>query len=1066
MSRRDPFGNALLAYLPLLFPVVNGWAGKQPGWSKLPVALIQPVFVNKLLGQDSSKKTAETCPEPIRRNSENAEESNYISEGLGVLGVPSALLRTGLAVFLHKIFELETRNSYRGRGFLMKRFYIATVALFSLCLVACAVLQPGKKPAGKGAPLTAELDQPLPFDPQVTIGTLDNGVTYIIRVNKKPEKRAELRLVVNAGSVLEDEDQQGLAHLAEHMAFNGTRHFARQELVDYLESIGMRFGPEVNAYTSFDETVYMLKVPTDSVKMVEQGFQILEDWAHGISFEAEEIDKERGVVIEEWRLGRGAEARMRDKQFPILFRDSRYAVRLPIGQMAVIDTFHYDTIKRFYSDWYRPDLIAIIAVGDFDTDWIEALIRNHFDRIPAKENPRERSLFPVPDHEETLVAIASDPEATGSRVSLYYKQEVRDETTHGAYRDMIVQRLYNGMLNKRLWELTKTPDAPFLYGFSGQGRFVRTKEVYLLSATVRDNGIERGLEALLVEAERVARHGFTAPELERQKMELLRGMERAYQERHKTESRQYAGEYIRHFLTDEPIPGIEYEYELQKRFLPGIQVEEVNRLAREWLTDHNRIILVNIPEKEGLHVPPEAALLAIFRAVETMAIDPYHDVVSAEPLVTEEPESGPIVAEKKIPQLDLHEWTLGNGVRVLLKPTDFKNDEILFSAYSDGGTSLISDEEYVAGSTSATVIREGGVGAFSQIELQKRLAGKMVLVSPYIGELKEGLGGSSSPRDMETMFQLIYLYFTAPRQDSSAFIAFKERIRGMLENKSASPEATFQDTIQVTMSQYHHRRRPWSLELLEEMDLKKSYAFYRDRFADASDFTFVFVGNFDLNEIRPLVQTYLGGLPGLKRDEFWRDVGVEPPIGVITKKLHRGMEPKSLTRIMLTGSFDWSRQNRYELGSLARVLRIKLREVLREDLSGTYGVGVWAAPSHYPDERYRLTVNFGTAPERVPELMKVVFEQIDSLKTYGTTMKYLTKVKETQRRERETNLKKNEFWLNILETYDYHGEDLLTILKYDELVDGLSLEAIRGAAQRYLVVDNFVQVTLYPEDFE
>jgi len=941
----------------------------------------------------------------------------------------------------------------------MKRFYVATVALFSLCLLACAVLQPGKKPA-------ARPDQPLPVDPQVTVGTLENGLKYIIRVNHKPEQRAELRLAVNVGSVLEDEDQQGLAHLAEHMAFNGTEHFAKQELVDYLESIGMRFGPEINAYTSFDETVYMLKVPTDSVEVVEQGFQILEDWAFGISFEDEEIEKERGVVIEEWRLGRGAEARMRDKQFPVLFKNSRYAVRLPIGQKAILDTFHYDTIRRFYTDWYRPDLMTVIAVGDFDKDWIEGLIKKHFGSIPVEEDPRERTFFPVPDHDESLVAIASDPEATGSRVSVYYKQDVKDETTHGAYRERIIQGLYNTMLNERLDELTRKPEAPFLYGFSGQGRFVRTKEVYLLGAEVMDNGIERGLEALLVEAERVARHGFTASELERQKMNLLRGIERAYEERLKTESVQYASEYIRHFLTDEPIPGIEYEYKLYQQYLPGIQVGEVNRLAREWLSDRNRVILVNIPEKEGIRVPAEASLLATFDAVDATTIDPYHDAVSTEPLVAKTPTPAAIVAEDTIEELGLYKWKLANGVRVLLKPTDFKNDQILFAAYSDGGTSLIGAADYVAGMTSAAVIREGGVGTFNQVELQKRLAGKMVGVSPFIGELQEGLTGSASPQDVETMFQLIYLYFTAPRKDSTAFLAYTEQIRGFLENKSASPEAAFQDTIQVTMSQYHHRRRPWSLDLLDEMDLGKSYAFYKDRFADASDFTFILVGNFEPEGIRPLVQTYLGGLPALDRGESWRNVGIRPPGGVVTKQLAKGIEAKSLTRIMLTGPFEWNRLNRYELGSMTQVLRIKLRETLREDLGGTYGVSVRAAPSHYPEERYRFTIHFGCAPERVQELTAVVFEQLDSLKTFGTTLKYLTKVKETQRRERETSLKENRFWLSILDVYDYHGEDLLDILKYDELVDDLSLEAIQKAAQRYLGTANYVQVTLYPEGFE
>lgn len=932
--------------------------------------------------------------------------------------------------------------------------------------IACAVWEAPKVEIEGEAPVVSELQQLLPVDPNITTGTLENGIRYFIRVNQKPEKRGELRLVVKAGSVLEDEDQQGLAHLAEHMAFNGTKHFAKQELVDYMESIGMRFGPDLNAYTSFDETVYMLKVPTDSIEMVEQGFQILEDWAHAVSFEDEQIEKERGVVIEEWRLGRGAEARMRDKQLPVLFKDSHYAVRLPIGQKAVLDTFHYETVRRFYTDWYRPDLMAVVAVGDFDKAWIEELIERNFNRVPGKEEPRERELFPVPDHKETLVAMASDPEATGSRVGIYYKQDVRDERTHGAYRENIIRDLYNGMLNKRLNELTKKPDAPFLFGFSGQGRFVRTKEVYLQVAGVRDNGIKRGLEALLTEAERVARHGFTETELERQKKDVLRRMDKAYEEREKTESGIYASEYIRHFLYDEPIPGIEYEYELYQRFIPEIQVQEVNRLVREWLRDENRVILVNLPDKEGIRVPMEDSLLAIFHVVEEMRIDPYVDIVAEVPLIAEVPAPARIVSEKTIDELGLHEWELANGVRVLLKPTDFKNDEILFTAYSDGGTSLTPDEDYVAAMTASSVVGEGGVGDFDLIQLQKRLAGKTVRVSPFVSGLTEGLSGSASPKDVETMFQLIYLYFVAPRRDSTAYLAYKERMRGFLENKSASPEEAFRDTVQVTMSQYHHRARPWSIQLLEELDLDKSYSFYKDRFADASDFTFVLVGAFDLEKIRGLVQSCLGGLPAISREETWTDVGIEPPVGVITKEVEKGMEPKSLIQIIFTGPFRWNRQNRYELQSMTRAFRTKLREVMREDLGGTYGVGVWPTPSRYPREEYRLTISFGCDPRRADELVAVAFEQIDSLKTYGLSEKYLTKVKEIQRRERETNLKENRFWLNILKTYDYHHEDLLDILEYDELVDGLSLEAIQATANQYLNTENYVKVTLYPEDLE
>jgi zinc protease len=849
------------------------------------------------------------------------------------------------------------------------------------------------------------------------------------------------------------------------MAFNGTEHFAKQELVDYLESIGMRFGPDLNAYTSFDETVYLLKVPTDSARLVETAFQILEDWARGLSFDPEEIEKERGVVVEEWRLGRGAEARIRDKQFPVLFKDSRYAERLPIGQKAVIDTAHFETITRFYHDWYRPDLMAVIAVGDFDPGRIEGLIRTHFGRLPGVANPRERVAYPVPDHEESLVAVVADPEATNSRVGIYFKRDVEDESTYGAYRRMVIRSLYLGMLNQRLEELTRQPDPPFLFAYAGQGRFVRTKDLTLLLALVPDNGLTRGLTALRREAERVARYGFTAAELERQKKQLLRRMEQAFAERDKTESRRYAGEYVRHFLTGEPIPGIALEYDLHRRYLPEIRLDEVNQAAREAFADRNRVILASLPEKDDLSVPDDQELLAAFAAVDTLDIEPYREAVSEQPLVPTPPRPAPVVAEETIDTLGVTGWRLANGIRVWLKPTDFKNDEVLFTAYSPGGHSLAADSIFIAAVTAAAVIGEGGVGEFDRIELQKKLAGKVVRVTPFIGELQEGLSGSASPRDLETLFQLIYLYCTEPRKDSTAFVAYRQRMEGLLANRSASPEAAFQDTVRVTLTQHHYRARPWTPELLEEMDLERSYAFYRDRFADIGDFTFLFVGNFDLEQMKPLVQTYLGGLPTRNRVESWRDVDIDPPRGIVVKTVRKGQEPKSRTQIVFTGPFEWSPQNRYELESMVQAFRIKLREVLREDLGGTYGVGVWAAPVHYPEARYRVTISFGCAPERVEELTRVVFQQIDSLKTVGLSEKYLTKVKETQRREWETNLKENRYWLRSLGFKTFHGEDPADILNYNRRIEQLSLAAIQRAAQRYFNTDNYVRVMLYPEEF-
>jgi zinc protease len=946
----------------------------------------------------------------------------------------------------------------------MKHSRLLHLAVFTFFFSIILFTQPTAAKQANNLKQPNDLNIKLPIDPNVTIGKLDNGITYYIRTNKKPEKRAELRLVVNAGSVLEDDNQNGLAHLCEHMAFNGTKNFNKQELVNYLESIGMRFGPELNAYTSFDETVYMLTVPTDKDSIVQTAFQILEDWAHNVSYDSIEIDKERGVVIEEWRLGRGAEARMSDKQFPILFKGSKYAERNVIGKKEILESFKHPTLKSFYKDWYRPDLMAVVAIGDFDKSEIENLIKTHFSKILSRVKEKTREIFPVPNHKEPLFAIATDVEATRSSVSVYYKHELREEKTVGDYRQKIVEGLYDGMFNSRLEELTRKSDPPFLYAYSGGGRFVRSKEIYVLSSGVKDNGIERGLETLLTEAARIKKFGFTSTELERQKKELMRSMEQAYNERDKTESRNFTYEYVSNFLDEEPIPGIDYEYKLYQQYLPGITLEEVNRLANERISEENRVVMVNAPEKKDIKVPTQEELSAIFKSVEKSDIKAYDDKVTTEPLIANPPTPGTIKEENLLKDLGVTEWKLSNGVRVILKPTDFKNDEIMLTAFSPGGTSLVDDKNFVAASSASAIIAQGGVSKFDQTALQKMLQGKIVNVFPYISELDEGFSGGCSPKDFETMLQLIYSYATSPRMDSTAYLSYMEKIKAMLKNRNARPETAFEDTLQVTLSQYNYRRRPYSEEILKEMDLQNSFKIYRDRFSDLSDFTFIIDGAFKLEEIKPFILTYLGGLPSKHRIETWKDVGVMPPKGVITKTVKKGIEPKSSVRIVFTGPFEWSRDNRHAIQSMAGVLRIKLREALREEKGGTYGVGVGASIWQFPKPEYRLTVSWGCSPDRVDELIKTAMEQIDSVKNFGVSDIYVTKVKESQKREREVSLKENKFWLSSLQSAYYNNDDPMNILKYDELIEKVNSDYIQKAAQKYFDMKNYVEVKLLPEE--
>ena len=906
------------------------------------------------------------------------------------------------------------------------------------------------------------LDQKPPIDPLITVGELQNGLRYYVRENGQPENRAELRLVVNVGSVLEDEDQLGLAHFVEHMAFNGTEHFAKQELVEFMESIGMRFGPGLNAMTGFDDTTYMLRIPTDKPDVIETAFQILEDWSHALSFEPEEIDKERGVIIEEWRLGQGAGARMRDKQFPILFKGSLYAERLPIGKKDILENFKYETLKRFYKDWYRPDLMAVIAVGDFDKMEVEALIKKHFSGLVNPPNPRPRVLAEVPDHEETLSTIATDKEQSMTTVAVYHKFPLRDTETVGALRQSIVENMYNGMLNQRFSEMAQKPDSPFLAAFSGRGLFVKSKEVYSLTAVVDEKKIKDGLEALFVESERVSRFGFTQSELDRQKINLLRSLERAVAERDKSQSATYASEFIRNFLQGEPIPGIEYEYELYTRFVPEITLEDINRLGKEWITDHNRVIMVSAPEKEDLQMPTEEELLDVLVSVADIEIKPYEDTVTDEPLLAEIPQPGQIVSTKTLDEIEITEWELSNGIRVVLKPTDFKDDEILFRALSPGGASLAEDEDYIPASSAADIISMGGLRDFSDIELQKMLTGKVVRVSPLISEFEEGLSGSASPKDLETMFQLIYLTFTAPRADADIFKAMTNQMKTILKNRDANPMTAFQDTLQSTLSQNHIRMRPITVETLEELDLEKSLAFYKDRFADAGDFTFIFIGNIDLETMKPLVERYLGALPTVDRKESWKDTGIDPPKGVIKKSVHKGIEPKSQTSIVFTGPFQYDSAHRTAIRAMAMVLQTRLREVLREDLGGTYSVGVRPSNDKIPDEEYSISISFGSDPKRVEELTKVIFQEIGKLKT-DVSEDEVNDAREAIFRSTETGLKQNRWLLTQLAFRYRLGEDPgKHLLQWEEPLKLLNPEVIQEAAQEYFNMENYVLVSLFP----
>jgi zinc protease len=910
------------------------------------------------------------------------------------------------------------------------------------------------------------LRERIPVDPKVSKGVLENGMTYYVRSNSEPQNRAELMLVVKAGSIDEDDDQLGLAHFAEHMAFNGTKNFPKKELINYFESIGMQFGPEINAYTSFDETVYMLKVPLDSAIYIEKGLQVLYDWASQITDSDDEIEKERGVIREEWRRGRNANFRMRQQWLPVFLHNSKYARRLPIGEIDIIENAPPETLRRYRNDWYRPDLQAVIVVGDFDQEVMVQMVREKFSQIPPAQNPREKEYYGIPPHKETLVSIATDAEAQYPVAFVFYKHPLEKVKTVEDYRRTIIQSLYNSMINNRLGELTQQAEPPFIAGQSSYSDFVGPLSVYQSLAINHPGKIEEGLLAVLLENERIRKFGFTETELERNKRSLLNHIEKAYREREKQKSIQYAEEYKRNFLmTEEPIPGIEMEYAYFQKFLPGITLKEVNRLADEWITPENRVVVVTAPEVEGLNVPAEDEILAVLEKAEQLDLEPYDDAMDDVPLISDEPGGSPVVYEKHIEIVDAVEWTLQNGARVVVKPTPFKEDEILFNAWSPGGTSLYETKDAISAELSASIMSMSGIGQFDNITLDKMLSDKVFSLTPYVSQLREGFNGSSSVNDVETMLQMVYLYFTEPRFDEITFQSYLMRMTGVLQNRAASPDAALQDTLSVVLANYHERVRPMTAELLNEADFNKVEQIARERFRNAADFTFFFVGTIDTSYLKPLVERYIGGISYVKETESWRNLGINPPGGVVAKTVKKGQEPRSTQYIVFHGDFEYTNENAVEIDAVGRILSTRLLEEIREERSGVYSIGARPSPSKFPEEEYSIIISYGTDPDKLAELKQAVFDEIHDFIKNGPTEEELAKAKEQMLRERELALRENRFWMNILSnTYYLREGDFSEFGRFNRLVSGLTKESVKDAFTKYFDFQNYISIALEPAE--
>jgi len=910
-------------------------------------------------------------------------------------------------------------------------------------------------------------DANIPIDPNIRTGKLENGLTYYIRNNGKPEDKVVLRLVVNAGSILEDDDQRGLAHFMEHMNFNGTKNFKKNELVDYLQSIGVKFGADLNAYTSFDETVYMLPIPSDNEEKLEKGFQIIEDWAFNTLLTEEEIDKERGVVLEEYRLGLGAEKRMLGNYLPKIMHNSKYAERLPIGKKDILENFKPEVLRRFKKDWYRPDLMSVVAVGDVDIDKLEAKIKAHFSSYPAVVNPRERKVFNVPTHQETLIAIETDKEATFNRVQLLYKENGLPKVyiAESDYRKSIVKRLFSQMINNRLDELRNGENPPFAYGFSYYGgTWARSKNAYQSFAMTSPTGQLAALKVLLEENARVKKYGFQKGEFERAKKDIMARMDKLLLNKDKAESRDYVGEYIRNFLEQEPIPGIEWEHNFYKKGLSVISLEEVKALINDYLHEDNRVVVLTGAEKEGALKITEKEILDLLDEVAKADIKPYEDKELGDALMTDLPKAGAIIKEVKNEGLGTTTLTLINGATVTYKKTDFKADEVLLRAFSYGGTSLYDTETLFKTANANLGLADAGINGFTKTDLGKLLSGKIVGVRPFINTKSEGLTGSSTPKDLETMFQMIYLNFTSLNKDNKAFKSFVSKQKAFLGNILSNPNYYFQIEFENFLYKNDKRHVGFpTAEAWDAADYNLAYNKYKERFANAGDFNFYFIGSFDEVKLRAYIKQYIASLPSSDIREEFKDHGFRPLSGSFEKIIKKGSEPKSSVKILFSGETTYDANEEHLLKSLGEILTIKLIEKLREEESGVYGVGARGNMEKYPYGSYSFRISFPCGPKNVEKLKALALAELQNIIDNGPTEKDINKIKETQLLKYKENLKKNKYWLRALSNADFDKKDRSKIIGQTKDIDAINAVDIQAVAKKYLT-SGYVLGVLYPKD--
>lgn len=957
----------------------------------------------------------------------------------------------------------------------MLRILLVVLALGPLAcgprhLPAHAVADLASDASGSGGVTGAEL----PLDPGVHTGKLDNGLTWYVEPNQYPDARAELRLVVDVGSVVEDEDQRGLAHVLEHMAFNGSKSFPEGELVKWFESVGMSFGAHLNAYTSFDQTVYTITVPTTDPEVLARGLLVLREWADGLSLEDAAIERERGVVLEEWRTGLGAQDRIFQKLAPLYYAGSPYADRLPIGTEKSLRTFTPDAVRRFYRDWYRADRMAVIAVGDFDAAAVEASVRDQFADMAKPAGARPRVWPAIPAHDAPLVAIVTDPELTEAWVTVTAKVDDTEDRTDAGYRTKLAEDLLVAILNERFDDLSRKPGAPLGGGGGGFQRWSPTEGAWSVGASVRNGDSLAALDALLTEVERLRQHGVTQAELDRARARTLQAYDQYWRERDQERSDNAADELVRAFVNGETVPGIQAEVDMARAWLPTMTREELGALARTWMPASSRVVELGVPASKapggktpggktpGAAAPTEAEVHAAIARVAASTIAPPAEEAAGAPLLDPLPKPGAVAARGEVKELGVTTWTLSNGVEVWIKPTDFKAGEVLLGAWSPGGRSLAPDAQWVPARAAETLRARSGLGTLDRSALEKRLAGVDASASTSIGRFNEGVSGTAAADDVETMLQLVHLQFTQPRFEASALDWYRADAAERIARRGNAPENVFDDAVEEATWQGHLRMRPWTLDDLGKLDLAASEAFRKARFANAADFRFLIVGDVDMKTLEPLVARYLGSLPASAAREKAADDGARRVTTPVDKVVHAGQDPKARVRLTFHGPFEggWTARNR--LQALSGVLEVRLREELREERGGVYGVSVSDTTWVLPTGGYALTVDFACDPARVAELETATREVLDELRGAPVDARYVEAHQVAGRRGREESARTNAFWLSGILAAQERGEDPRGLLDWDARNDSLTPQEVHAAAKKYLDPARTIRTELRP----